>query len=166
MPIFILINTDMKNPWAWNSPFEISFNIIAIYESKMSIVVKKNQSLGTKGRNLIRRFQDNKVGPVITARNRAADDLCGFWNEVLWFPTWPRTETKCFTDICVRVFVQWKRSKDCGDGRAFRDPPSIWTFNSLPKCNKLHAHIYTFYTVLLWLSNTIAYSCEICTRVP
>ena len=27
------------------------------------------------------------------------------------------------------------------------------TFNSLPKCNKLHAHIYTLYTVLLWLSS-------------
>lgn len=64
MPIFILINTDMKNLWALNLQFEIFFNIIAISESKMRTVVKKNQSLGTKGRNLIRRLQDNKVGPM------------------------------------------------------------------------------------------------------
>lgn len=54
----------MKNLWALNSQFEISFNIIAIFESKISIAVRKNQSLGTKGRNLIHRLQDNKVGPV------------------------------------------------------------------------------------------------------
>lgn len=63
-PRFILINTDMKNLWALNSQFEISFNIIAIFESKISIAVRKKQSLGTKGRNLIHRLQDNKVGPV------------------------------------------------------------------------------------------------------
>lgn len=54
----------MKNLWALNLQFEIFFNIIAISESKMRTVVKKNQSLGTKGRNLIRRLQDNKVGPM------------------------------------------------------------------------------------------------------
>lgn len=83
-PIFILINTDMKNLWALNPQFEISLNIIAISESKMSVAVKEKSEFGHKRPSSDTPSPRQQSGTcVITASNRASDDSGGFWNEVL-----------------------------------------------------------------------------------
>lgn len=68
----------------------------------------------------------------------------------------------CVWSPCVFFFAN--KRKDIWRSSEVQLCP-FTTFNSLQKCNKLHAHIYTLYTFLLWLIKYIAYSSEILTRV-
>lgn len=86
----------------------------------------------------------------------------------------PQAYKHFFSRSCCNFSANnwWVYEKDCIEVvtqilKVFKVRCPFKTFNSLPKCNKLHAHIYTFYTFLLWLSsNTLHIPLKFKTRVP